>query len=57
MYRTVVTDYNPSAEAAAKEMQELIKKMNCEGFELISSVVTTSEKNLLVFRHVTEHEK
>ncbi len=48
-YKTVVTDYHPTAKAMAEEVEELANKHSAEGWKLVSFSIAPSAKGVLVF--------
>ena len=50
MYRSLVVDYAPKADAMAKRIEEEANAMEKEGYELVTMSVTGSAKAILVFR-------
>lgn len=50
MYKTVVVEYSPRADAMAKKIEEKSNEMLENEYELVAMSITNSAKAILVFR-------
>lgn len=55
MYKTVVIEYSPRADAMAKKIEEKSNEMLEDGYELVTMSITNSAKAILVFRRLLKN--